>query len=171
MSVWSFQGGMEFVTEFRAEGHCFIDKNLPTKKASKLPKVPQLGAEPKLKTRPRTHFLDTLMIPLCSVLCVWVCFEQWRGTHGDSPGSQPDSSPHSAPDPVVLNLTKHDGCFFIYEMGEIMQCCLWAALLWDQRRIERRKHFMELDCLYRYQEVLIFSSPLQSPRRGDSKAI
>lgn len=31
MSVWSFQGGMELFTEFRADGQ-FIDRNLTTKK-------------------------------------------------------------------------------------------------------------------------------------------
>lgn len=41
----------------------------------------------------------------------------------------PDSSPSSVPDALVLNLTKHDSCFSICEMGEIMRRCLWVALL------------------------------------------
>lgn len=51
MSAWSPPGGMELRREFRAEGGCFIDKNLPPKKASNLPRAPQLRAASKLKIR------------------------------------------------------------------------------------------------------------------------
>lgn len=91
MSVWSFQGGMEIVTECRAEGH-FYRQEPPSKEGKSVTKFPQLGAESKLKTGPLTlgpiySFLDTLKTPLFSFLCVQVS-TSWRGPHDDSGGSQ-----------------------------------------------------------------------------------
>lgn len=113
MSVWSFQGGMHLVREFKVEGYYFIDKNLPRKKARTCSRSPHLGAELKLKTRPLTlslihSFLDTFKIPLLSFFtCVG------GGGHRmmvEEVG--PDSGPSSAPDLLVLTLPEHVGYFW-----------------------------------------------------------
>lgn len=138
MSVWSFQGGMEIVTECRAEGHCFIDKNLPPKKASQLPSSP--NSEQNQNWKPDPSHLAQYILSLTpsrlhfSPFYVCKCPHRGGGRMMTVEAVSRDSTPSSAPDRLVLNLTKHGGCLSICEMGKGMQRCLWVALLWDQRR-------------------------------------
>ena len=157
MSVWPLQGGVKFVIEFRVEGHCFIDKNLPTKKARTCPRSP--SSEQNENWRPDPSHLTQctfLWHPQDPTSLLFVCAHVSPEVEGVSP------------DLLVLNLTKHVGCFFMCEMGIIMRLCLLVTLLWDQRHVEKGAFCGTVKPL-RYQEVLVFSSPRQLPGRGCCK--